>query len=151
VRFVTVDHNHGPPLGRWRKIGPIDRIHHPPLEWRWSDYEINYRRADFVTRLRLNVDASSRPRADRGKVMPFGSKDWSIVGKYGGRSPMCLVLHTFQYLLSPTVHAEDHPEYYMLYKGERWMKKRYADGRYHEDLQPCLSNPDVRRIVTDAA
>jgi hypothetical protein len=151
VRFLTADHTHVPPLGPWRTIGPIDRTYHPPLDWRWSDYETNYDRADFAARLRLNGDSESTVRTDRVKALPPGSKDWSVLGKVGGRSSMRLVNHSFLSLLPASQYGDDYPEYYMLWKGERWAEKRYEDGRFHEDLQPCLSNPNVRRIVTENA
>ena len=151
VRFLTVDHTHVPPLGDDHPIGPVDRTYRPPLEWRWSDFEVNYSRGDFAARLRLNGDSRSTSRTDRVKALPPGSTDWSLVGKYGGRSPIVRVGHTFQYLMSPTAYAEEHPEYYMVHQGVRWVEKRYEDGRYVEDLQPCLSHPDVRRLLTENA
>ncbi len=143
VRFVTADHTHVPPLGPERWIGPVDRVYRPPLEWRWSDFETNYARPDFAARLRLN--------AGRVEAMPPGSTDWSLVGRYGGRSPVHLVEHSFNALLPPSEYAVDHPEYYCLYEGERWAHRRYEDGRFHEDLQPCMTHPEVLRLITRAA
>ncbi|MCH2130401.1 MAG: DUF4838 domain-containing protein [Pirellulaceae bacterium] len=151
VRFLTADHTHVPPLGSWRHIGAVDRIYRPPLQWRWADFEPNYQHAKFAAKLRLNGDSVSTPRTDQVKAFPTGSKDWSLVGKYGGRSATQLVLHTFQELLPPQSFAEEHPEYYMLYEGELWAHKRYEDGRFREDMQPCLAQPDVRRIITENA
>ncbi len=143
VRFVTADHTHVPPLGPERRIEAVDRVYRPPLEWRWSDFESNYARADFASRLRLN--------AARVDALPPGSDDWSLVGRYGGRSPVHLVEHSFNALLPPSEYAVDHPEYYCLYKGERWSHRRYEDGRFHEDLQPCMTHPEVLRLITRAA
>ena len=94
VRFVTADHTHVPPLGEKRPIGPVDRVYRPPLEWRWADFETNYARADFAARRRLN--------AGRVEALPPGSTDWSLVGRYGGRSPVHLVEHSFNALLPPS-------------------------------------------------
>ncbi|NQY92296.1 MAG: DUF4838 domain-containing protein [Deltaproteobacteria bacterium] len=151
VRFVTADFTHIPELKQHRMVGPIDRFYHPPLVWRWADFKTNYRRPDFAARLRLNGDAVSTPRSNRVRPMPVGSTDWSIVGRYGGRSSTELVLHTLQDLIPPSEYAEKHPEYYQLWKGEKLVEKRYSDGRFVEGLQPCLSHPDVRRIVTENA
>jgi hypothetical protein len=83
--------------------------------------------------------------------MPVGSTDWSHVGKYGGRSSVEMVLHTLQYLLPPRVYADAHPEYYQTWEGEPLAPKRYSDGGFMEGMQPCLSHPEVRRIVTEKA
>ena len=143
VRFVTPDQTHVPPLGRWRKIGPVDRTYRPPMEWRWVAYEANFRNTDFATQRRQNA-------SEIESVAP-GSTDWSQLGKYGGRSSMHLVEHTFMHLLPPAKYANKHPEYYCLFKGKRWANVRYEDGRFHEDLQPCLMHPDVQRIMIQGA
>ena len=88
VRFLTPDDTHVPPLGPWRRIGPVDRTYRPPLAWRWVAFEDNYARPDFAARLRQN--------AGEVEVVPPGTRDWSKVGKYGGRSPIQLVEHTFR-------------------------------------------------------
>ena len=41
VRFLTADHTHVPKVGGWRVVGPVDRIYHPPLAFRWSYYGEN--------------------------------------------------------------------------------------------------------------
>ena len=148
VRFVTEDFTHVPVVGPYRMVGPVDRIHRPSFEWRWTDFEANYARPEFAARRRLNGDSRSTGRTNKVKALPPGSRDWSLVGRYGGRSATILPGHTLQYLISPYEHAEEHPEYYQMWKGEMWAKKKYSDGKYMEGLQPCLSHPDVRRIVT---
>lgn len=50
-------------------------------------------------------------------------------------------VHTFDYLLPPEQYFDEHPEYYALIDGQRTAKHLYS--------QPCLSNPDVLRIMTD--
>lgn len=148
IRFVTADFTHVPPVSHYRNIGPIDRFYQPPLIWRWADFESNYARPDFAARLRLNADAVSTGRSTRIKRMPIGSTDWSIVGKYGGRSSTEMVLHNLQHLIPPDRYAEEHPEYYQMWEGEKLVIQRYSDGRFVEGLQPCLSHPDVRQIIT---
>ncbi len=151
VRFVTADFTHVPQLGHYRRIGPIDRVYTPALIWRWTDFETNYSRPDYAARLRLNADSVSTGRSDRIRRMPIGGTDWSIVGKYGGRSSTEMVLHNLQELIPPRMYADEHPEYYQMWKGEYLSKKRYSDGAFMEGLQPCLSHPEVRRIVTEQA
>jgi len=47
--------------------------------------------------------------------------------------------HTFKDLLAPEVYFEDHPEYFALYQGKR----------VGVNAQPCLSNPEVFRIMAE--
>ncbi len=46
-------------------------------------------------------------------------------------------VHTFNQLIPPSEYFEEHPEYFGLYHGKR------------ETYQPCLSNPEVLKIVTE--
>ena len=147
VRFLTPDYTHVPPLGRWRKIGPLDRTCHPPMDWRWVSYEANYARPDFATRLRLN--------AARLAAIPARSKEWSQVGRYGGRSAMRHIEHSFHRLLPPAKYAKEHPEYYSLFKGRRLASPKpgqagidFKGGRFPYGMQPCLTHLDVLKIVT---
>lgn len=54
-------------------------------------------------------------------------------------------VHTFEHLIpsdnSSATYFNEHPEYYALINGERTAKYLYS--------QPCLTNPDVLRIMTD--
>ena len=151
VRFLTADHTYVPKMGYWRQISPIDRFYHPPMNYRWVAYEVNYDRPDFATRLRLN--------AARLGVMPVGSKDWRAVGKYGGRTSMRYIGHSFNQQLPPAKYAKDHPEYYCLYQGERWAsskpgeinKRNFKEGQFPYGMQPCLTHPDVLPIITNSA
>ena len=47
----------------------------------------------------------------------------------------------------PEKYAEEHPEYYPLINGERWIPSA-ASGRY---WRPCESNPEVRRLILEYA
>ena len=147
VRFLTADHTHVPSLGRWRKVGPVDRFYHPPMELRWAGYQANHARPDFTTRLRLN--------AARLQWIPPGSKEWGRVGKYGGRTPIRHIGHSFNRLLPPAKYAKDHPEYYCLYEGRRLATLKpgekgidFKRGQFPYGMQPCLTNPEVLRIIT---
>lgn len=46
--------------------------------------------------------------------------------------------HTFEKLLPPEEFGQTHPEYYALINGERKI-----------NIHPCLSNPDVLKIMTE--
>jgi hypothetical protein len=126
VRFLTADHTHVPPIGRWKKIGPVDRIYHPPFAMRWSYYgEIN-RNPTFATRMRVNTIAGDP--------------------KLGGKTGIENISHSFSRQIPSQKYGNDHPEYYCLMGGERLANVK--DDSY--DNEPCLTNPDVLRIVTEA-
>lgn len=105
----------------------IDDVQIPAFEMRESYwYDIN-RHRDFSARLRLN-----------GYNCTWGAVDAKYGGdsfRFGGGLGSC---HTFNKLLPPDVHFDEHPEYFSLVKGKR-LKNR---------TQLCLTNPDVLRIVT---
>ena len=147
VRFLTADHTHVPPLGRWRRIGPVDRFYHPPMDWRWVAYEANYADPAFAARLRLN--------AARVPAEPVDGKDWSGLGDYGGRTAMRHIGHSFNRQLPPASYARERPEYYCLFRGKRWATLEpgedgidFKRGAFPYGMQPCLSHPDVLRIIT---
>lgn len=150
VRFLTADHTYIPPLGRWHRIGPVDRFYHPPLDYRWVGYEANYASPAFSARLKLN--------AARVNASPVGATDGRGVGKYGGRTPMQFIGHSFGRQLPPAQYAKDHPEYYCLFRGKRYAKLKpgengidFKRGQFAYGMQPCLTHPDVKRIVTQKA
>lgn len=126
VRFLTADHTHVPPVGPWRCVGPIDRFHHPPLAMRWSYYgEVN-RDAAFAARLRVNTVPTE--------------------AHLGGRTGITNINHSFYRQLPSQRYGADHPEYYCLRDGRRLAAVK-NDGY---DNEPCLMNPEVRRLVTAA-
>ena len=149
VRFLTADHTHVPPVGHWRRIGPVDRFYHPPMDYRWVAYQANYALPAFAARLRLN--------AARVPISPVGATDGRGVGKYGGRTPMRRVGHSFNRQLPPATYAKDHPEYFCLYKGTRLATVKPGEGgfdfkrrQFPYGMQPCLTHPDVKNIVTQS-
>jgi len=125
VRFLTADHTHVPRLAGPLLVGPLERAYRPPLSFRWPFYGENAAAPAFAARLRVNT-VSDEPRL-------------------GGRDPMGLVSHTFQRDLPSRVHGAEHPDYYALRDGRRLAP--FEDDRY--ETQPCLSHPDVLRIVTE--
>ena len=128
VRFLTADHTHVPPVGQWRVVGPVDRIYRPPLSFRWSYYgELNAQPA-FAARMRCNTTTHHQ--------------------KYGGIARTILVNHSFTSLLPTTKYGQDHPEYYSLVDGRR--RNDVEEDAGGEGNEPCLTNPDVLRIVTEA-
>jgi hypothetical protein len=125
VRFLTADHTHVPHLKGPRVVGPLERAARPALSFRWPYYGENRADPAFAARLRVNT-VTDDPRL-------------------GGRDPMGLVSHTFQRFLPSRVYGAEHPDYYALRDGRRLAP--FEDDRY--ETQPCLSHPDVLRIVTE--
>lgn len=126
VRFLTTEHTHVPPVGPWRIVGPVDRFYHPPLEMRWSYYgEVN-RNPAFAARRRVNTVAHDE--------------------KFGGISDQRLINHSFLRHIPSSKHGKLHPEYYCLRDGKR-LAQVANDAT---DNEPCLTNPQVLRLVTES-
>lgn len=73
-----------------------------------------------------------------------------VPGCWGGSSnlPEKYFIHTFQNLLSNEEYFDEHPEYFALIDGER---RKQGHGDILGGIgggQLCLTNPDVRKIVT---
>lgn len=100
------------------KVGKIDRVVVPRLEYRAGDYPIA-RPGYFAAQCRLNG-------AYHGQTAEQG-------GKVGVHS----LAHTFAALLPPEKYFATHPEYFSLVNGRR--QSGYA--------QLCLTNPAVLKIV----
>ena len=124
VRFLTHNHTHVPPVGGWRVVGPVDMFYHPRLEFRWSFYAETNRNHAFAARMRCNTVPNEE--------------------KFGGITGRGLINHTFARQIPLSKYGKDHPEYFALIKG-----KRLVTGN-EELTQPCLTNPDVLRIVTES-
>ena len=123
VRFLDPKVTHVPPMRSWHVIGPVDRYYHPPLSYRWSCYGQTNNHPEFAVRLRCNT-VSKR-------------------SKYGGSTSMVRVDHTFEELLPATKYGKDHPEYFCMIDKKRQPVLRGGS-------QPCLTNPQVLKIVTNA-
>jgi hypothetical protein len=126
VRFLTPDATHVPSVGTQHVVGPVDFRYQPPLSFRWSFYgEINQNPV-FASRMRCNTV----PRD----------------AKFGGVTRRQLISHTFTHQIPTTRYGAEHPEYFALRDGKR-LSQVVNEMRH---TQPCVSNPDVQRIVTDS-
>lgn len=119
-----------PRLGAFRVPGDLDDAQVPAFPCRephWWDMF----KSDFAARCRAN-GPSNRPQPRHG------GNTW----RFGGGLGNC---HTMQRLISAADYGKDHPEYFALHGGVR-----RNDPRDNEDfsVQPCLTHPDVLRIVT---
>ncbi|GMU21536.1 MAG: hypothetical protein AMXMBFR13_16290 [Phycisphaerae bacterium] len=126
VRFLTANHTHVPRLSGKSQVGPIDRTYRPPLSFRWPYYGENNLNPRFAARLRCNtVDGDP---------------------KYGGKTGQSLINHSFGNQIPLAKYGKEHPEYFALRDG-----KRLAEGTNDFfTTEPCLTHPDVLKIVTDA-
>jgi hypothetical protein len=125
VRFLTADHVHVPKLAAKAEVAPVDRTYHPPLLFRWSYYGETNSNAQLAARLRVNT-VGGEP-------------------KFGGTTGQGLICHTFGTQIPSAKYGKEHPEYFALRNG-----KRLAGGNDWYESQPCLTNPDVLKIVTEA-
>lgn len=125
VRFLSVDHTHIPKLPAKVEVGPIDRTYQPKLNFRWTYYGETNRNPAHAARLRVNT-VTDDP-------------------KYGGKTSQLLIGHTFGTQIPSAKYGQEHPEYYALRGG-----KRLASGNDWYESQPCLTNPDVLKIVTES-
>ena len=126
VRFLTPEHTHVPPVGEWRLVGPVDRTFRPPLEFRHSYFGATNGDPVFAARLRCNVV----PREE----------------KFGGPLSRRLINHSFSRQIPTGRYGTEHPEYFSLYEGKR-LARVHEDSR---DSEPCLTHPEVLRIVTQS-
>ncbi len=124
VRFLTPAHTHVPVWGGWHVVGPVDRFYHPPLFSRWSFYAETNRSQVFSARSRTNTVA--------------------IDPKFGGKTGLKNINHSFHELLNSRGFGADHPEYFPLIDGRRLNRTAHDAS----ENQLCLTNPDVLRIVT---
>jgi len=128
VRFLSPDHTHVPKVPGRLPVGPIDRTYRPPLEYRFSTYQANERLPQYGVRLRNNA-------------MP------SIPEKMGGKAALELVSHSFGRQIPSRKYGPEHPEYFAEINGKRLWDVKEGLGR---GTQPCLTNPEVLRIVTES-
>ncbi len=126
VRFLTADHTHVPEAGQSLMAEPVDHFYHPPLEMRWAYYgEVN-RNPTFAARLRVNTVGTAP--------------------ELGGKSRQRLISHSFLRQIPSSQYGQQHPEYYSLRNGKRLA---HVDNDAFGN-EPCLTNPDVLRIVTES-
>ena len=125
VRFLTVNHTHVPKIASSHVVGPVDYFYHPPLTLRSTDYVNISGGPPFGVRLRNNSHASG-PRL-------------------GGRTTLGMTGHSFGYQIPSAKYGKEHPEYFCEIDGKRVAGPFESDGF---TCQPCLTNPDVLRIVT---
>ncbi len=110
----------------------LDVIDNPTFEVRRSDWYGFEHDGIFMNRSRINT-------------APFHNFGAKLEDFPGGVVNAPFAAHTFGNLIPGEEYFAEHPEYYALVNGER-----IPCGRgYNGSGEPCLTNPDVLRIVTE--
>ena len=120
-----------PQLDRFVVPDTLDAEQRPAFAMRMTSWK-DARNGDFAARLRLN-----------GERAYLEARHGGAAYKFGGGLGNC---HTFNYLLPPSKYFEQHPEYFAMRDGKRGFDAWTAEEA--KDIQPCLTNPDVLRIMT---
>lgn len=118
-RWFTADCEYTPKTGSIH-LDDFRKVKVPRLEYRDTDYPC-CRPPEIGVRNRLNGQYSE------------ANENWGGHLSYKG------FVHTFDWLVPPSVYGESHPEYYSEINGIR----------QPEGTQLCLTNPDVLRIATE--
>lgn len=116
-----------PEVGEFRIPGDLKVVERPAFAMRtmtWFDVMHN---PEYAVKLRINGNTGPALSEEQGGIA------YMYVGG------LC---HTFNSLLPPEKWFAEHPEYFCERDGRR---------RGGRDSQPCLTNPDVLRIVTENA
>ena len=122
-----------PERNRFTVPAPLDETHVPAFAMRQPWWYDALRHHAFAARLRMNTHQWGRME-DK-----FGGEHF----RYGGGLGSC---HTFAALLPVEKYGKEHPEYFALRNGKRCNE---ANGHVQYYVQPCLTNPDVLRIMTE--
>ena len=119
-----------PKLDRFAVPANLDDVQRPAFTMRMTSW-LDATRGDFAARLRLNGSRAKLEEKHGGAVCRFGKHMGSC--------------HTFNFLLPAKKYFAEHPEYFAMRDGKRELHEKGARWGY---TQPCLTNPDVLRIVT---
>ena len=121
VRFVTAQLTHAPTVADDHAIPVIDRSYKPPFAYR------------FYLKMEVMKDPVFAVRRRQNAAGKQGPKEQRISERLGGEATGGVFLHNN---FNVSASFRDHPEYYSLRDGKRTRH------------QPCLTHPEVRRIVT---
>ena len=128
VRFLAFDYTYVPK----RKIDDVklssSYIYDPPFSYR--------------NVISCNDDQREHPWQQRMRM----NSVWGYVpdNKVGGLRHLGGFVHNLPRLIPVDKYFAEHPEYYAMVGGER-RSKMWPSGKF--ESQPCLSNPDVEKIV----
>ena len=128
VRFLTAKHTHVPQLEERLVSVPENYTYRPPLQYRLSYYGETLQNPAFAVRLRNNKQINTKQLGDLELNTKLGR-----------------VNHTFHRQIPAGKYGLEHPEYFALHDGKRRNKVEFSEGF---EIQPCLTNPDVLKLVT---
>lgn len=131
VRFLAPDCTHVPRLRLGQRLPCGDTLVRPRFRFRYCYYGDNHRDHAFATRLRNNA-MTTDPRL-------------------GGRTGWDVINHSVSGWVPVRRYGAEHPEYFALVNGRR--RGDVPDDHYGGGggTQPCMTNPEVRRLVTEGA
>jgi len=121
IRFFTAEVTRIPQRKNW-DLPALDERLNPAFEYRstsWHEYK--------------NCPDMSAKRGLNGRESQLDEKRGNALNYHG-------FVHTMKLYLPPEEFFDEHPEYYAIYNGER------QKGEY---WQPCLTNPEVYRIMLE--
>ena len=122
IRFLTSDVTHVPTVSSQHVIPLADRSYKPPFTYR------------FYLKAEVMEDPIFAVRRRQNAASRHGPQEQRLSARLGGEATGGVFLHNnFQLPAS----FEEHPEYYAFRDGKR------------SKAQPCLTHPEVRRIVTN--
>ncbi len=122
IRFLTSDVTHVPTVSSQHVIPLTDRSYKPPFTYR------------FYLKAEVMEDPIFAVRRRQNAASPHGPQEQRLRARLGGEATGGVFLHN-NFQLSASF--EEHPEYYAFRDGKR------------SKAQPCLTHPEVRRIVTN--
>jgi len=112
-----------PELEAFSVPADLDAVQRPAFVCRDTCWFDAIRNLDFAAKMRLTGPHFRSEEKLGGQVVSFDSKFYSS--------------HSFRHLMPPEEFFKEHPEYFCERNG------------FREQYQPCLSNPDVRRIAKE--
>ena len=130
IRFLTADHTYVPRVTRALVLPRGERTFRPTLGYRHCYYGPNQKSPAFAAHLRMNA-VSPDPKLG-------GASNWQVIN------------HSVSGWVPVRRFGKEHPEYFALVDGRR--RSDVPDDHYGEGgTQPCLTDPDVRRLIRDGA
>lgn len=124
ARFLTADHTHVPADASSRALPRENVAYTPPFAFRWPYLGETGLNPAFAARLRCNTVTEA--------------------DSLGGVTGQRLISHSLGEQLPVATYGATHPEYFAQVRGERLLEA-FGGGP-----QPCLTNLDVRAVVTSS-
>ncbi len=128
VRFLTADHTFVPADIASKSISCERFTFVPDFQFRWSYFQETRQDHAFATRLRTNTIQTDE--------------------KLGGQCGYGLINHSFHNLLPVSKYGDEHPDYFMFWKGERAVE--YND-TWGMGPNPCYASEGAFDVIVESA